>query len=243
MGLRRRPWRGRLAKTEAIMTILDRLKPIAKPIALTTFMVVALLLRSHSAEAQAVETLTVAGGCFWCVESDFESVPGVIEALSGYTGGTTKNPTYGDVGKGGTGHYEAVEITFDPKQIGRAQLLDMFLRSVDPTDAGGQFCDRGDTYRTAIFVSNKAEKALAEQALTKAQKDLGQKIVTPVLNATVFYRAEDYHQDYYKGSKLVFTRFGPKRQAAAYKRYRKACGRDARVVQLWGDAAPFAKGH
>jgi peptide-methionine (S)-S-oxide reductase len=243
MGLRRRPWRGRLAKTEAIMTILDRLKPIAKPIALTTFMVVALLLRSHSAEAQAVETLTVAGGCFWCVESDFESVPGVIEALSGYTGGTTKNPTYGDVGKGGTGHYEAVEITFDPKQIGRAQLLDMFLRSVDPTDAGRQFCDRGDTYRTAIFVSNKAEKALAEQALTKAQKDLGQKIVTPVLNATVFYRAEDYHQDYYKGSKLVFTRFGPKRQAAAYKRYRKACGRDARVVQLWGDAAPFAKGH
>nr|WP_241525537.1 peptide-methionine (S)-S-oxide reductase MsrA [Pseudophaeobacter leonis] len=206
-------------------------------------MVVALLLRSHSAEAQNIETLTVAGGCFWCVESDFESVPGVIEALSGYTGGTNSNPTYGDVGKGGTGHYEAVEITFDPKQIGRAQLLDMFLRSVVPTDAGGQFCDRGDTYRTAIFVSNKGEKALAEQALTKAQKDLGQKIVTPVLAATVFYRAEDYHQDYYKGSKLVFTRFGPKRQAAAYKRYRKACGRDARVAQLWGDAAPFAKGH
>lgn len=221
------------------MKILDTLKTIA----LTTFMVVALLLRSHSAEAQATERLTVAGGCFWCVESDFESVPGVIEAVSGYTGGTTKNPTYGDVGKGGTGHYEAVEITFDPKKIGRAQLLDMFLRSVDPTDAGGQFCDRGDTYRSAIFVSNKAEKALAEQALAKAQKDLGQKIVTPVLDATVFYRAEDYHQDYYKGSKLVFTRFGPKRQAAAYKRYRKACGRDARVVQLWGDAAPFAKGH
>jgi peptide-methionine (S)-S-oxide reductase len=239
MGLSRNPWRGRVKKTETIMKILDTLKTIA----LTTFMVVALLLRSHSAEAQATERLTVAGGCFWCVESDFESVPGVIEAVSGYTGGTTKNPTYGDVGKGGTGHYEAVEITFDPKKIGRAQLLDMFLRSVDPTDAGGQFCDRGDTYRSAIFVSNKAEKALAEQALAKAQKDLGQKIVTPVLDATVFYRAEDYHQDYYKGSKLMFTRFGPKRQAAAYKRYRKACGRDARVVQLWGDAAPFAKGH
>lgn len=221
------------------MKILDTLKPIA----LTTFMVVALLLRSHSAEAQATDTLTVAGGCFWCVESDFESVTGVIEAVSGYTGGTTKNPTYGDVGKGGTGHYEAVEITFNPKKITRAQLLDMFLRSVDPTDAVGQFCDRGDTYRTAIFVSNKEEKALAEQALAKAQKELGQNIVTPVLAEKTFYRAEDYHQDYYKGSKLVFTRFGPKRQAAAYKRYRKACGRDARVVQLWGEAAPFAKGH
>ncbi len=221
------------------MKILDTLKPIA----LTTFMVVALLLRSHSAEAQATETLTVAGGCFWCVESDFESVPGVIEAVSGYTGGTTKNPTYGEVGKGNTGHYEAVEITFNPKQIGRAQLLDMFLRSVDPTDAGGQFCDRGDTYRTALFFSNKGEKAIAEQALAKAQKDLGQRIVTPILDATVFYRAEDYHQNYYKGSKLVFTRFGPKRQAAAYLRYRKACGRDARVSQLWGEAAPFAKGH
>lgn len=220
------------------MKILDTLKPIA----LTTFMVVALLLRSHSAEAQATDTLTVAGGCFWCVESDFESVTGVIEAVSGYTGGTTKNPTYGDVGKGGTGHYEAVEITFDPKKITRAQLLDMFLRSVDPTDTGGQFCDRGDTYRTAIFVSNNGEKSLAEQALAKAQKELGQNIVTPVLAEKTFYRAEDYHQDYYKGSKLVFTRFGPKRQAAAYKRYRKACGRDARVVQLWGKAAPFAKG-
>ncbi|MEP2718039.1 peptide-methionine (S)-S-oxide reductase, partial [Pseudophaeobacter sp.] len=145
--------------------------------------------------------------------------------------------------KGGTGHYEAVEITFDPARINRAKLLELFLRSVDPTDAGGQFCDRGESYRTAIFVSNQREKALAQQALGKAEADLGQAIVTPILNAEVFYRAEDYHQDYYKGSKLILTRFGPKRQAAAYKRYRKACGRDARVAQLWGDAAPFAKDH
>lgn len=221
------------------MQILNTLKPIA----LSTFMVLALVLRSHSVEAQTTETLTVAGGCFWCVESDFESVPGVIEAVSGYTGGHTKNPTYGEVGQGGTGHYEAVEITFDPARVSRTQLLDMFLRSIDPTDAGGQFCDRGETYRTAIFVSNQGQKALAEQSLKQAQSDLGQTIVTPVLDAKAFYRAEDYHQDYYKSTKLVFTRFGPKRKASAYKRYRQACGRDARVSQLWGDAAPFAKEH
>lgn len=221
------------------MNILATLKPIA----LTTCMILAFGLRSHMAEAQTTETLTVAGGCFWCVESDFESVPGVIEAVSGYTGGTTKNPTYSQIGKGGTGHYEAVEITFDPSQVSRTHLMELFVRSIDPTDAGGQFCDRGEPYRTAIFVSNTEEKALAQQVLQQAQADLGQKIVTPVLDAKTFYRAEDYHQDYYKGTKLVFTRFGPKRQASAYKRYRQACGRDARVAQLWGDAAPFVSGH
>lgn len=221
------------------MNILATLKPIA----LTTCMILAFGLRSHMAEAQTTETLTVAGGCFWCVESDFESVPGVIEAVSGYTGGTTKNPTYSQIGKGGTGHYEAVEITFDPSQVSRTHLMELFVRSIDPTDAGGQFCDRGEPYRTAIFVSNTGEKALAQQVLQQAQADLGQKIVTPVLDAKTFYRAEDYHQDYYKGTKLVFTRFGPKRQASAYKRYRQACGRDARVAQLWGDAAPFVSGH
>lgn len=214
-----------------------------KPIALTVFMLLAVVLRGQEAEAQTHETLTVAGGCFWCVESDFESVPGVVEAISGYTGGSTKNPTYGEIGKGGTGHLEAVEILFDPARVSRKQLLELFIRSVDPTDAGGQFCDRGEVYSTAIFVSNPKEKALAEATLAKAEAELGQKIVTPILEASTFYHAEDYHQDYYKGSKLIFTRFGPKRQAAAYKRYRQACGRDARVAQLWGEAAPFAKDH
>jgi peptide-methionine (S)-S-oxide reductase len=230
---------GNLVKTEARMQIFKTLKPIA----LTVFMLLALVLRGQQAEAQTAETLTVAGGCFWCVESDFESVPGVIDAVSGYTGGHTKNPTYGEVGKGNTGHFEAVEIRFDPSRVSRSDLLDLFFRSVDPTDAGGQFCDRGETYRTAVFVSNTDERALAEKALAQAEAALGQKIVTPVLDAGTFYRAEEYHQDYYKGSKLVFTRFGPKRQAAAYKRYRQACGRDARVAQLWGDAAAFAKDH
>ena len=170
-----------------------------------------------------------------------EKVPGVIQAVSGYTGGTVENPTYKQVTGGNTGHYEAVRITFDPAKVSRERLLDMFFRSIDPTDAGGQFCDRGSSYRTAIFVSNKGEMAIAEQAKARAQKDLpGQKIVTPILSASAFYPAEAYHQDYYKGTKLVLTRFGPKRQASAYKAYRKACGRDARVRQLWGDAAPFA---
>lgn len=199
-----------------------------------------LILRAHPAPAAGTETLTVAGGCFWCVESDFESVPGVLKAVSGFTGGTTANPTYSQVSSGGTGHYEAVQITFDPARVSRETLLKLFFRSVDPTDAGGQFCDRGDSYRTAIFVSNTGEKALAERSKAEAQRALGQSIVTPILPLEVFYPAEAYHQDYYKGNKLVFTRFGPKRQHNAYKAYRKACGRDARVRQLWGSAAPFA---
>jgi len=200
----------------------------------------ALILRAQPAPAAGPETLTVAGGCFWCVEADFESVPGVIEAVSGYTGGTTPNPSYSQVTGGGTGHYEAVQITFYPARVSRETLLNLFFRSVDPTDAGGQFCDRGDSYRTAIFVSDTGEKALAERSKADAQRALGQAIVTPVLPLGAFYPAEAYHQDYYKGKKLVFTRFGPKRQLNAYKAYRKACGRDARVRQLWGNAAPFA---
>ncbi|MGH1423610.1 MAG: peptide-methionine (S)-S-oxide reductase MsrA [Pseudooceanicola sp.] len=186
-------------------------------------------------------TLTVAGGCFWCVESDFESVPGVSEVTSGYTGGTLKNPTYKDVTRGGTGHYEAVQIRYNPNRVSLDTLLNLFFRSVDPTDAGGQFCDRGASYRSAIFVSNASQKAAAQKAKTEARAALGKKIVTPILNAAPFYKAEDYHQDYYKGTKLIVTRFGPKRQSEAYKRYRKSCGRDARVKQLWGKDAAFAR--
>ncbi|WP_171230981.1 peptide-methionine (S)-S-oxide reductase MsrA [Ruegeria sp. HKCCA6707] len=210
-----------------------------KPALLFTLLTLAALLRAAPAPAAGTETLTVAGGCFWCVESDFESVPGVIEAVSGFTGGSAANPNYDQVSKGGTGHYEAVQITFDPARVSRETLLNMFFRSVDPTDAGGQFCDRGDSYRTAIFVSDAGEKALAQQSKANAQAALGQTVVTPILNESTFYPAEAYHQDYYKGKKLVITRFGPKRQANAYKAYRKACGRDARVQQLWGSDAPF----
>lgn len=195
--------------------------------------------RSNAAE---LETITVAGGCFWCVESDFERVNGVTEAVSGFTGGTVANPTYKQVTGGGTGHYEAVQITFDPSIIDAGSLYYMFFRSVDPTDAGGQFCDRGDSYRTAIFAKTPAQKSQAVREKADAASALGQKIVTPILHASEFYPAEEYHQDYYKGTKLVLTRFGPKRQASAYKAYRDACGRDERVRELWGGAAPFAGG-
>ncbi|EDM73133.1 methionine-S-sulfoxide reductase [Roseobacter sp. AzwK-3b] len=207
--------------------------------ALAILIAIGIGVEVNQAKAAGTETLTVAGGCFWCVEADFEKVEGVHEVVSGYTGGTVKNPTYKQVVGGGTGHYEAVEIMYDPAKVSARQLYDLFFRSVDPTDAGGQFCDRGDSYRTAIFVSDKAEKAAANAAKAEAEKALGQQIVTPILEAGPFYEAEAYHQDYYKGDKLILTRFGPKSQAAAYERYRTACGRDARVKALWGQAAPF----
>jgi peptide-methionine (S)-S-oxide reductase len=179
------------------------------------------------------ETAIVAGGCFWCVESDFEGVPGVEEVKSGYSGGDTENPTY----RNHVGHYEAVEITFDPAVISYGELIAKFLRSVDVLDAGGQFCDRGPAYRTAIFVTDAAQNTAALAAVADAEAALGQKIVTPVLKAKTFWIAEDYHQDYYKGTNLIMTRVGPKKQSNAYKFYREACGRDARVKAVWGPEA------
>lgn len=210
-----------------------------KSIALAGLIAIGLLVQAAPTHAAGSETLTVAGGCFWCVEADFEKVKGVKGAVSGYAGGKTPNPTYKQVTSGGTGHYEAVQITFDPDVVSAGQLLDLFFRSVDPTDAGGQFCDRGASYRTAIFATG-SQKPAAEQAKAKAQSDLGKSVVTPILGAAKFYPAEAYHQDYAKGKKIVVTRFGPKSQANAYKAYRKACGRDKRVKELWGSAAPFA---
>ena len=210
-----------------------------RPLALLIAMAVAFAMHCTSAQAKDIQVATVAGGCFWCVESDFESVPGVVEVVSGYTGGTTRNPTYKQVTRGGSGHYEAVEITYDADQISYDEILRLFFRSVDPTDAGGQFCDRGESYRTAIFVSNAAEKASAEAAKADAQAELGQTIVTPILDAARFYKAEAFHQDYYKRSDIVLTRRGPKSMKEAYKFYRNACGRDQRIEQLWGSDAPF----
>jgi peptide-methionine (S)-S-oxide reductase len=188
--------------------------------------------------AQAEQkTAVVAGGCFWCVEKDFESVPGVTSAVSGFAGGKTANPTYKQVTAGGTGHYEAVQITYDDTKISYAQLLNRFFRSVDPTDGGGQFCDRGDSYRTAIFVDGPAERAEAKAAIAEAEQELGATIATRILPSGPFYPAEDYHQDYYKSGDIIITRFGPRTKASAYRLYREACGRDARVRQLWGSAA------
>ncbi|KUF09563.1 peptide-methionine (S)-S-oxide reductase MsrA [Pseudoponticoccus marisrubri] len=199
----------------------------------------ALCATALGAERAAAAELYVAGGCFWCVEADFERVPGVGEVVSGYTGGTVADPTYRQVTRGGTGHYEAVQINYDAGRISARQLYDLFFRSVDPTDAGGQFCDRGESYRTAIFVTDPAQRRAAEAAKAAAEAELGQEIVTPILDAKTFYLAEDYHQDYYKGTNRVVTRFGIIQQKDAYKRYRDGCRRDERVEALWGSDAPF----
>ena len=160
--------------------------------------------------------------------------------VSGFTGGKTANPTYEQVTAGGTGHYEAAEITFDPGRISYPEILRLFFRSVDPTDGGGQFCDRGDSYRTAIFAKGAAQKAVAEAAKAEAGKALGARIATKVLKAGAFWPADAYHQDYYKQSKVIVTRFGPRKKSTAYKLYRDACGRDSRVRDLWGSQAAFS---
>jgi peptide-methionine (S)-S-oxide reductase len=163
-----------------------------------------------------------AGGCFWCVEHDFKSIPGVIDVMSGYTGGHLRNPTYQDVITETTGHYEAVRVTFDPARITYRQLTDRYWRLIDPTDDGGQFCDRGPSYRSAIF-ANAAQKAEAEasKAALVASNRLTSPVVTQVLPLGRFYEAEEYHRDY------------AKKNAIRYSTYRAGCGRDARLRQVW----------
>lgn len=213
-----------------------------KPFLLGAAATVALALQSGGAAAAAPDDIVVAGGCFWCVEADFEKIPGVIEAVSGYTGGTVENPTYKQVTRGGTGHYEAVRITFDPDRVSKETLFDRLVHSVDAVDGGGQFCDRGASYRPAIFADGPDEAATARKVLDAAAAELSARgvdspIAVPVLERAAFYEAEDYHQDYYKSEDLILTRFGPRNKAKAYDLYRNACGRDERLRQLWGDAA------
>ena len=168
-----------------------------------------------------------AGGCFWCVESDFDQVPGVLETTSGYIGGNSVNPTYESVTQGNGGHREAVAIRFDPKAVSYAELVEIFWRSVDPTDGGGQFCDRGFSYTTAVFAVNEEQETIARQskAALEASGTLKAKIATPIVPAGTFYRAEGYHQDYHE------------RNSLRYKWYRFSCGRDARISELWGQEA------
>lgn len=164
-----------------------------------------------------------AGGCFWCIEKDFEKLDGVGDVISGYTGGDLPNPTYEQISKTETGHREAVAVPYDPAVISYRELVDYFFRHIDPLDAGGQFCDRGYSYQTAIWATNEREKKTAQAAKTAAEKELGQKIVTEISSAKTFWRAEDRHQDYYKTHPL------------RYSLYRSNCGRDARVREVWGE--------
>jgi peptide-methionine (S)-S-oxide reductase len=172
-----------------------------------------------------VETAIFAGGCFWSAERDLEAVPGVIEAVSGYTGGRVANPGYEAVTTGRTGHVEAVRMTFDPARIGYGQLVRRFLRTIDPTDPSGQFCDHGDNYRTAIFALNPAQRRAAEAAVAEANRILRGHVVTPVRAAAPFYPAEAYHQDY------------ARRNSISYGLYRRGCGKDARLREVWGAEA------
>lgn len=165
---------------------------------------------------------TFAGGCFWCVESDFDHVSGVLETISGYTGGHVANPTYEQVSAGGTGHAESVEVVYDPRKVSYAQLLDYFWHHIDPTVKDRQFCDYGHQYRTAIFVRNNDERKLAEESKKKVEAELKVPIYTEIVNAGPFYKAEDYHQDFYL------------KNPTKYKFYRWNCGRDQRIEQLWG---------
>jgi len=167
---------------------------------------------------------TFAGGCFWCVESDFEKVPGVVSVTSGYTGGKVANPSYEEVSAKGTGHAEAVEVVFDPKRVSYAQLVEYFWRTIDPTTKDRQFCDAGTPYRTGIFVHDAAQLAAARASLAnlEASKPFKEPVVTEITLAGPFYAAEEYHQGYYKKNPL------------RYKYYRSSCGRDARIQQLWG---------
>jgi len=174
----------------------------------------------------AAEKTVLAGGCFWCMESDFEKLEGVTDVISGFTGGTLKNPTYNGNHKG---HYEAVEITYDPEKVSYKELLEHYWVNIDPFDAKGQFCDKGSSYLSAIFVANKTEKKLAEQSRRKVVEQFpNKKVITPILNASIFYPIkgnEIYHQDYYKKSPI------------RYKIYRWNCRRDQRLKDIWGDKA------
>ena len=172
-------------------------------------------------------TAYFAGGCFWCTESDFESVPGVVEVISGYAGGHVDNPTYEEVSSGTTGHAESVEVYYDPKKVSYEDLLDVFWHAVDSTDAGGQFCDRGTQYRSEIFYANDEQKKAAEASKKKIEetKPFKAPIVTQIEPLKHFWPAEDYHQNFYKT------------HTVRYKTYRLGCGRDARMRELWGDQA------
>ena len=208
-----------------------RSKTLLQPLARVAAMLLIFAGLAHGAESNRdsmpLVKATFAGGCFWCMEPPYDELEGVTSTISGYTGGTKKNPTYEQVSAGTTGHTEAVEITYDPKKISYEKLLDVFWRNIDPTQRDGQFCDHGTQYRSEIFYHDDTQRKLAEESkaqLTKSKPFKGE-IVTDVTRAGEFYRAEDYHQDFYV------------RNPVRYKFYRSGCGRDARLKAVWGKLA------
>lgn len=185
-----------------------------------------LLTSPHLVQAET-QTMIAAGGCFWCVESDYENVEGVLDVVSGYTGGHVANPSYRAVSSKQTGHYEAVKITFDDEIVSLKSLTDYFWKTIDPTDERGQFCDKGSPYFTGLFYQNEEQQSVFESSLAEVNqsKPFKDDIVTPILAAKAFYLAENYHQDYYKKNPIRYTY------------YRTSCGRDRKIESLWGEVA------
>jgi peptide-methionine (S)-S-oxide reductase len=188
-------------------------------------LVLLVLASAPAASSEGLARATFAGGCFWCVEADFDKVPGVVSTTSGYTGGHARNPTYEQVVSGRTGHTEAVLIVYDPKKVSYERLLEVFWRNIDPTTPNAQFCDVGSQYRSAIFYHNEEQRQAAEASKRKLEMDKPFKapIVTEILPTKDFHVAEDYHQDYYR------------KNPVRYSFYRTGCGRDARLKELWGE--------
>lgn len=178
-------------------------------------------MSAHS-ESENQKVAIFAGGCFWCEEQVYEKQPGVISVISGYTGGTLKNPTYEQVSEGGTGHLEGVKVTYDPTKITYEKLLDLYWHNIDPFDPLGQFCDKGTSYKAVIFYTGDEQKKLAVESKTKLEEQFKKKITTEIVAASEFYPAEDYHQDYATKNPL------------RYGFYRRSCGRDARLEEVWG---------
>jgi peptide-methionine (S)-S-oxide reductase len=181
--------------------------------------------QAAKAPSPGLAVATFAAGCFWCTESDFDKVSGVVSTTSGYTGGHKANPSYHEVGSGRTGHAEALRVVYDPKRISYQQLLDVYWRNVDPFDARGQFCDKGSQYRPEIFTHDAEQKKLALASKAAVEKKLKRSVVVKIEPASTFYVAEDYHQDYHN------------KNPVRYKFYRYNCGRDARLQAVWGTAA------
>ncbi|MFL6832375.1 MAG: peptide-methionine (S)-S-oxide reductase MsrA [Xanthobacteraceae bacterium] len=197
---------------------------IVRRIALSVLLALGLVASAagQGSAPQRTAIATFAGGCFWCVEADFDKVDGVISTTSGYTGGNSANPTYEQVSHGGTGHAEAVEIVYDPAKVSYNQLLDVFWHNIDPLAKDRQFCDHGDQYRSAIFYHGEEQRSLAQAAKAAVEKRFKQPVATEIVPAGRFYKAEEYHQDYYMKNPI------------RYKFYRFNCGRDARLEELWG---------
>ncbi|NJK64425.1 MAG: peptide-methionine (S)-S-oxide reductase MsrA [Synechococcaceae cyanobacterium SM2_3_1] len=200
-----------------ISVLLGGVIGLASPLLVPTY--------AQTAEEASVAVATFAGGCFWCMEPPFDKLEGVLSTTSGYMGGRVRNPSYKDVITGTTGHYEVVQIEYDPAQVSYAELLEVFWRNIDPLDDQGQFCDQGQQYLSAIFTHNQEQEALAQESKQDLETSgrFAEPIATEILEAETFYKAESYHQDYYQKN--------PRR----YQLYRYACGRDQRLTELWED--------